>query len=416
MRRAITHPLISGSAIIFMGSVGSSFIHFLFNLFMTRNLEATDYGVVASLISLTTMFGVVAGSFVPTLIRFTGPFFAYGDLGIIKNIYKKILSLSFVLGLLIVLFFTIFAQQIGAFFSIQQVNLIPLVGVMIFFGYLMLINTVTIQAKLSFTFLSIFNLFSALVRLISGVVLILLGFALQGAIWAYLISTVIPYLASFIPLGFLFKPQQTKEKVNTQEMFSYGIPASITMTALTSFITTDIILVKHFFDPHSAGLYSGISLVSKVIFFFTAPIGTVMFPLIIQKKTKNEKYHSIFELALLLIFLASIFLTIFYYLFPTFTIEFFIKNQDYLQVAGLLGFFALFIMIYSLLSVTINYFLSIGKTKIFLPVMFAALLQIVLILLFHNSFEQVLYASMFSSGLLLISLLLYYLKSRPYER
>lgn len=415
IHKVSSHPLISGSFIILIGSVASSFIYFLFNLFMTRNLTVADYGAMASLLSLTTMFGLVAGSFVPTLIKFTGPFFVTNDLGAIKGIYKKIFSLLLVLGLLVVTFFIILAEQIGSFFNIQEVHLIPLVGVMIGFSYLMLINTVFIQAKLSFVFLSVFNLFSAITRMVSGVVLVLLGFALSGAIWANVISTIIPYLASFIPLGFLFKYYKQEKEFSVSEMFVYGVPASLTMIAFTSLITTDIILVKHLFDPHSAGLYSGISLVGRVIFFFTAPIGTVMFPLVIQKRTKNERYHSIFELALALVFLASLCLTIFYFLFPTFTIEFFIKNKDYLQASGLIGLFAVFITMYSLLSITINYFLSIGKTKIFIPVVASALLQVVLIMAFHDSFEQVLYASLFSSSLLLISLLLYYLRSRQHE-
>ena len=44
-----------------------------------------------------------------------------------------------------------------------------------------------------------------------------------------------------------------------RDMIKYALPASIAILSLNSLISTDIILVKHFFSAQDAGLYGGLS-------------------------------------------------------------------------------------------------------------------------------------------------------------
>jgi len=178
--------------------------------------------------------------------------------------------------------------------------------------------------------------------------------------------------------------------------------------SLTSFISTDILLVKHFFNPQQAGLYAGLSLVARVIFFLSAPIGSVMFPIVVQKYSKKESFTRTFNLSLLLVLLPSVLIAIFYMLFPDFSILFFLKKQNYLAISHLLTPFAIFIVLFSLLSIIANFYLSINKTKVYIPVVIGALAQIILICLFHNSFAQIITISLVITFVLVGMLLLHY--------
>ena len=170
--------------------------------------------------------------------------------------------------------------------------------------------------------------------------------------------------------------------------------------------------MKHFFDPVQAGIYATLSLVGRVIFFFSAPIGTVMFPLIVQKHAKEENYNSVFIFSLLLVFFASVILTILYFLFPEFVLHFFSNKEEAISAAPFVGLFGIYITLYSMLSICTNFYLSIGKTKVFIPVLFGALLQAVLIWIYHATFLHVIIISLGITSLLLVLLLLYY---RHYE-
>jgi O-antigen/teichoic acid export membrane protein len=230
-----------------------------------------------------------------------------------------------------------------------------------------------------------------------------------GAMVGLVISYIVPFIMGYLPLRFIFFKKTGHTYIQTKDLFTYGTPAAVALFCLTAFVSTDIMLVKHFFSPEEAGKYAVLALIGKVIFFLTGSISTVMFPLVVQKVTKKERYNHIFLLSLALVALPSIVLTIFYFSFPEFTIIIFNKNKSSLAIAPFLGIFGVFISLYSILFVLTNFFLSINKTKVAIPIAFGAVAQLILIWFFHSSFMQIILISLTLVGLLLIVLLLYYL-------
>lgn len=408
--KAIRNPLLSGSAIVFIGSLFANLLNFFFNLFMSRNLSLENYGVLASLISVMSLFGFSAAAIVPTAVRFAGSYFAKGDLPMVRGFFFKISKTLFFTGFSIFIFFILFRNTIGHFFKINDEFLILLVGLNIFIGFISVVNQALLQAKLDFAFLSIITFIGTFSKFLFGVVLVYAGFAVSGAIWAFFVAGVLPYLIGFIRLPFLFNVELKKTPVSFSTLLGYGGPAMLALLGLTSFISTDIILVKHFFAPQEAGIYATLSLVGRVIFFFSAPVGTVMFPLIVQKHAKKESYKIIFKLSLFLVFIASALLTLFYFLFPEFTLYLFSNKNESVSAAPLVGLFGIYITVYSLLTIITNFYLSIKETRVFFPILIGALLQATLIWFYHKSFLEVISISLTITILLLISLLLYYLK------
>jgi O-antigen/teichoic acid export membrane protein len=406
-RQILKHPLISKSIVMFIGTLLANIINFLFNLFMIKSLTKVDYGVLQSLLSIIALTGMAASATIPLLINFGGTYFAKKDYNRIKKLYKIVGKFFFASGLSLFVIFLIFIPNISQFFHIENYPLLILTDFTIFMGYIFIINHALLNAGLKFNFYALLIFLISLLKLIFGIILVLLGFSVSGAIGAILISSIITYILSFIPLSFLFKKQTSSENINTKELLKYGIPSAIVTLGLTSLISTDIILVKHFFGPDIAGEYSGLSLIGKIIFFFSAPIGTVMFPLIVQKYNKKENFTNTFKLSLLLVSLPSICLVIFYYFFPHFVITFFAK-KEYLSISQYITLFSIFISMYTLVSLLTNLYLAINKTKIWIPVSIAALAQASLIWFNHQSILDVILISLGTTFLLLIVLLLYY--------
>lgn len=410
IQRAIEHPLISGSIIIFIGSFSANIFNFLFNLFMSRNLTLSDYGILASLISVISLFGFSAAAIVPTVVRFAGPFFAKGDLSSVRGLFLSMSKVLFIVGALVFAIFVFFRWDIGQFFKIKDDLFVVLVGLNVFLGFVAVVNQALLQAKLDFVYLSTITFLGTFSKLATGAFFVFVGFGVGGAMWAFFIAGLFPYLLTFFRLPFLLSKNIKKTVISFPKVLKYAAPATLALLGLTSFISTDIILVKHFFDPVQAGIYATLSLVGRVIFFFSAPIGTVMFPLIVQKHAKRENYNSVFIFSLLLVFVASVILTTFYFLFPEFVLHFFSKEEEAISAAPFVGLFGIYITAYSMLSICTNFFLSIKKTKIFVPVLFGAILQAGLIWVYHTTFLQVIVISLGITSLLLVSLLLYYLK------
>ena len=408
----LKHELVTGSIYIFIGSIIANLFNLFFSLFMSRNLTVEGFGILTSAVSLVMLMVIPVGSIIPTIVNFAGSHFAREDYGSVKALFLKIIKPLLIAGIFVLFCFTAFAGYIGDFFKIADRSIIVIVGIIVAFAYIGVVSSGLLQAKLAFKYISFLSVFGSISKFVIGVGLVFLGLGVKGAIWAVFTSGLISSILGFVYLKSVFVSKINKaSKINFKTILSYGIPSSLATLGMTSLISTDILLVKHFFDPLQAGVYAGLSLVGKVIFFLTAPIGSVMFPLIVKKHTKNERYNNIFKVAIAMVLIPSVFISIFYFLYPDFSISFIIKNEAYKSVSGLLGLFGVFITIYSLITLFVYYFLSIKKTNVYIPVLIAALSQLLFITIYHSSLFMVVVISLLVALILLAVLVIYYIKT-----
>ena len=90
--------------------------------------------------------------------------------------------------------------------------------------------------------------------------MVILGLRVFGALWAVFFAFLVSFLISFLPLRFLIARKRSRNiDFPLRDMIKYALPASIAILSLNSLISTDIILVKHFFSAQDAGLYGGLS-------------------------------------------------------------------------------------------------------------------------------------------------------------
>jgi O-antigen/teichoic acid export membrane protein len=409
--KIIKHELISGTFYIFVGGMFANVFAFLLNLFLARKLSYSDYGTFASLSAIITLAAILAGSVNTIIVRFVAEYFSKNENDKLKLFYRKTLSIFIVLSLLISIIFILLSPLIKSFLNIDNIWYIVLVGIAISIFYMQSINMAFLQGLMKFKLISFLNAVGSLIKLLVGVVLVLLGFKVFSGLLAILVMSVGVFIIAFIPLRFLLAKREVKDvHVPVGEIFKYSLPSFFIVLFLTFFTSADVILVKHFFNAHDAGFYAGLSLIGKVIFYFTGPIPLVMFPLLVKRYHKGENFHGLFYLSLLLVLLPSLAIAGFYFLFPKFVVDLFLGGRDYLSITPYLGIFGIYLSIFSMLNVCVSFFLSINKTRIIFLVITAAISQVVLIYIFHNSFYQVIGVSILSASALLIGLIFYYLK------
>lgn len=405
----LKHPLITGSFILVFGSLIANFFNFLFSIIMVRLLSPADFGTLSSVNAVITLPSLVASSISPLIVIFAATYFAEKKLDLAKGLYFKLTKIFLLISIIIGIIFLIFIPQINQFFHINNNFLLVLTDLIIVFSILSAVNTSYLQAKLAFKFYVILIISNALIKLISGYILVLIGYRVEGAVAGTYIGVLIPFFMSFFPLKFIFDKKITKNPTISPKLFiSYGIPSMLISIGLSGFITNDLILVKHYFQPDTAGLYAGLAIMGKIIFFVSAPITSVMFPLIVQQHTKKDKFLNTFFMSFIFILLPSVGLTLFFTIFPEFSVLFILKKKVYLGVIQYLTLFSVMISIYSLVSVLTNFYLSIKKTIIAYPLIIIAVLQILLIIINHQNLQQIITISLSLNIILLIYLFIYF--------
>ena len=401
------NQLLSGSLVVIVGSTLVNFGSYIYHLLMGRMLGPINYGALNSLIAIFYLLAIPSMALIAVIVKFTTVYKAQNDYEKLYSLFRSLSEKFFLLGITVFLFF-IFARDIIAnFLQIGEAGAVALVGSFFFLSLLSTVNNGILQGLLNFKFYSANNVFSSVLKVGFGILLVKLGFSVNGAILAILISYVLPYFTSLYPLRFLWRYKQEMIKIDWREIFSYAGPVIVATLGITSLYSTDVILVKHFFPAFEAGLYAALSVVGKIIFFASGTIGIVMFPIISERFEKGSHYRSILYQALTLVVLSSSLLTIIYFLWPELMMRL-LYGSAYLMGAPYLGPFAIFISIFSLSSLMVQFFLSTRQTRVALLALGAAILQGILIWLFHNDLSQVIYSSIATTSLLLFSLLVYY--------
>ena len=189
-------------------------------------------------------------------------------------------------------------------------------------------------------------------------------------------------------------------------LISYAKPLFFATLATNSMFSTDVILVKHYFNAHEAGIYASISTLGRIIFYGAGPVGAVMFPMIAQKYSRGENYKKIFSLSALFtggIILAVLFVYLF---FPALSIRI-LFGEKFLEGSSLLFPFGIFMALFTFASLLVSYFLAKDKTKVTFITVLSAILQVAGITFFHTSLQSVIKVSIFASAFLLVLLVLY---------
>jgi len=405
--KVVKHELVSESSFLFLGTTAANICAFALSVFLPRHLSRASYADIAVLLTLITWVSMPAQAFIPTVVQFATRYFSKKQKEYAAELFWQSNLNIGIIAIILFAGFVIFSPFIGSFLHIKNMFEIILAGAVIAGVYMSNTNIAFLQSLLEFKFLSLTTSLGGIIKLLIGVVVILLGFGLDGILVGYFLSFLIPFLLTFIPLRRLFV-RQVKTTIHTKEILTYGFPTAVAVFSLFSFTSTDTLLVKHFLPSSDAALYSGLSVLGRIIFYFSAPIGSVMFPLVIKRIHEKRNAKGLLYASFLLVLVPSLLLSLVYFLFPEAIIGF-VLGKQYISGAPLLGWFGLYLCIFSLLNILINFLLSIKKTAVSYIALGGACIQAIGITLFHSTIRQVVTFSLILSLVLFVVLLLYYM-------
>lgn len=397
----IKHPLFSGSMIMVIGSNGVSFLNYLYHFATGRLLGPAAYGELAAIISLVGLFGIIPGSLSLVVIKYISSAKDEKGISVLINWFRtKIFLVSFIFSLIIF----ILSPAISSFLQINNVFYLIFVSASFLFSIQSLLNRAILQGLLKFKEMVTSMLLENGARLIFSILLVYVGFQVGGAIAGFVVSVVLGW---YITNSYLrYYKKQTAVNIDLKQILLFTVPVLVQSIATTSLYSSDVILVKHFFSSYDSGIYASLSTLGKIIFFGTAPISSVMFPLVSQKNAKGENYKKIFIYSFITTALLAVSILVIYGLFPQLAIRL-LYGKLYLAAANLLVWFGILMTLFTLSSLLISYGLSLGRTSIVILPLIAAVAQIILIWFIHQSLFIVILISIAVNALLLLSLLIY---------
>ncbi len=379
--------------------------NYIYNLLLGRILGPSEFADAAILITFLLVLSFVGMTFQIVTAKYAVLFKTEKLTAFLKLITKYASFFGILFGA--VIFF--YHKELQLIFHTQTSSMFWIFALGLPLYFLMSVNRGLYQGKDLLNKLSLTYQSEMISRLVITIGVVLLIPAIPSSI-AIAIGIVISFIFGLFP--FQKKIVKSTRVVTEKLVETKSIIIFFGLTAFYEFTqiiinNSDIILVKHYFDNEQAGLYASLALIGRVVYFVSWMFVMLLLPKVIQLKKDGENTLPILLKYVGYIIILSTLIVTFTWLFPEFVVRLMFGEQ-YISISPLLWKYALATSIFAIANIFAYYFLSIGK---YIPVIVSAFLgltQIGLIMLYHNSLEQVVLMQVLTMILLLIFQLGYF--------
>ncbi|MBP7842386.1 glycosyltransferase [Candidatus Woesebacteria bacterium] len=383
----ITKKAYIGGLILILASVGSSFINFIFNIYMGRVLTLTDLGNLGLLNSLYYLAMIPFGALTATITyqagfldKKNGRRSALDFWNEVKQKSKKYVVFSSILWLFAIPFSM-------SYFNTTDATLFLVFAAVLIIGIPLSIDRGLQSGLLFFTTFGLLLIAEALAK-----ILLAFGFVLydQEKFIYFIIplSLTIPFIAGRA----LLLLTNRREKYQTEIKKSHFPRRFFVMSMLTglsqmSFLSLDILFAKHYFSAEIAGEYNLIALVGKMIFFGGTIVAQFIIPFVSRDEASNKSSSKTLNYTLAATFVLSTIGVVALGVFGSITAPALFGSR----IASLTQHLAVFtfgMMCFVLARVFVTYYLA-KKTYLFAIVsLLLTSVQVIALLLFHSSLEE----------------------------
>lgn len=397
--RLRTSSFLRQNAIVLTGSVLVGVGNYIYYPVLGRMLEPASFGEVQALAALFAqllLFLVVLGQVTVNIVA------NYTDETKQQKVLFELEKFAFMvsLGLLVVL--SACSWQLKEFFQFES----PLPFIILLLALVVSVPVTFrgsyLRAHKRFTSFSIAQILGAFGKVALSALLVMAGFKSAGAMGGIVLAQILvlgyaAYKAK--QLGF-FRPADGRY-IGRPEMsilgpeLKYAALVLLGSLAVAVLSSLDVFVVKHYFDPHTAGEYAGISTVAKIIFFLTASVTQVLLPSVKLRNKKSENR---------LLFLKSLTLVValggaVWAIFSAFShlIVRSLMGGDYTTYSNLLPRLSLVMFLLSILSLVISYYLALRNYQQSVIILTGLALVGWLMLTHHQSLEAIVNNLMYGS-------------------
>lgn len=357
------YELETNGIIVFVISVMAGLINYLYQIIMGNTLRPDEYGLLNTLLSLTIVVSLPASTLGVITLKYTSHFAANNHIQKISVIYKKISLIACLCAGI-----TLFAgsQLLTAICSVLKINnknYVLLVMLAASLEYIIYVNKGILQGLKKFIPFSMMSIIGALGKIIFSILLITAGFGLYGATFSLVLASIASIIYAFLVLKKNILPfpkdRVLIESINLRNYFQYVIWTQLFLLLLTS---GDILLVKLFSDDYTVGIYSSVSVLCKISYYFANSIASTLLPIVAQNHSKGEKTYNLFIKSVAYSLIVSVTCAIGISLFGDFLIRI-LFGSEYGGANVLLVPVSFFIISLNLVTVLINYLTAVEDLK-----------------------------------------------------
>ncbi len=377
--------LAKKGTLLFISGTIVGILNYMYQVYMGRALGPEEYGVFGALFSIFYLIGIISQTLGTSTTQFVSKFVGEGKQ--IGFFIKGTLKRTIVAGSLISMIFLMVSKDIMNVLKLPDIWPIVILIMILFLSWIIPIIDGALRGMKRFSSLAFSSISNASFKMIFGIGLVMAGFGVSGALFGVTLGAILGLFISFLFLKPYIKPNNPHDPdFRYSSFYSYSLPVMFAMISLSIPSNLDVILAKYFFSPAEAGVYTSVSVLGKIVFFFSGAIGTVMFPMITEKYTKGENTIGILKKSFLYTGVLSGSLVSIYFFYPQIVVKIF--GDKYIDAIDLVAPYGIAMFFVSITALVISYHLAIKNMKYIVFYTGFTILEVALLMIFHSSMVE----------------------------
>jgi O-antigen/teichoic acid export membrane protein len=383
--------IVSGSVILLSGSGLTTAVNLAYNIAIARFLGPQGFGHATAVYTILTLVSAVTLSFqfisAKVVAQQSSP---EGKAAAYRGFHRSALGC----GVLVALLLLLLQRTIADYLNLPGSTLVALLAIAAAFYVPLGSRRGYIQGTYGFRSLATNLVVEGVTRLGGSLLMILLGFGVEGVIAANSAAVAVAYFAATPRLA-----TKVPNPLNFLYAFRETCQAMVFFSGQVLINNCDIVLVEHFFPAKEAGLYAAVAMVGRVMFSFSSAVVNSMFPLVAGTRDEERRTFRVISTSLLLVLGVGTVMVLGLGTAPSGVWTTFLGSG--FEIAGrynlpyLLALYAVTAIIYSLSVVIITFEMAykIANTS-WVQLAFSGAV-IAAICLFHESLREVIFVQLF---------------------
>jgi len=391
--------LLREGSLLFASTFLVNLGNYAINLLLGRWLGPTDFSEVGLLVTLLLMLSFFALGFQLTAARYAASDAAGQEWVPVINWLKR---LSVITGFVLAVSLAASSYFLENFFKMSNPFVFLVFGAGMPAYLLMSVNRGVLQGVGHFKKLALTYQIEMWSRLLLSSIFVYAGSKVTGVAIAITSSLLLALWGSGYKVPAVSASIPSKSKSDVVVFLLLILLYECSQILINN---SDTILVKHYYEADLSGLYAALALIGRIVYFGTWTVVTLLFPIVIRLEKEGKPHFHYFLGGLSAVAVIAGCIVSGTYLFPTWIINI-LFGTAYLPIAIYLWKYALATALFACANVFVYYNISLSR---YMPVwltLFAGVMQIVLIALFHKDFNQVITVQIYLMTTLMVILLI----------
>ena len=391
-------------------------LNYLYYPVLGRMLNTSAFGEVQTLVSLFLQLSVFLMVLSMVIVNIVAN---YADEARRNKFIFEFEKLALLTGAILLVASLAFSRQLQVWLNFENSWPFALLGLAVLVSVPFILRGAYLRGHQKFGLVAAGNIVAAGGKLVLSVVLVLLGLGTIGAMGGVVLAQIVACgIVVWWAARLGLKGRGGTKKISAPDFkllapeLRYGGVVLAASLAITLQYSMDIIVIKHYFDADTAGIYAGIAAVARILFFLTASIAQVLISKVKIRSpdAQNQKLLNKSLILLTVISLPVLLCTVF---LPSQTVHL-LMGKTYVQFAGLLPMLSVSVFIASALNLLAAYYLSLRRFGIATLAVVGAGFTYLFILLHHGSPAEVVESLFLGSAVTLFSVGVWNITERRY--